>query len=163
MHKIDMNKFPKIRQNDPDKGCIPVNIENILKYYGNNKFTEKKILELYSEKKIKALGFQIIARDFQEHIPNFEITFKSCQGSLDRLINYLKLNLKNDIPTILAIKANFNSDETHAVSFIGFNDDEFEYYDPGDGIIHRVNYSTDGFEKLVQSGEYHTLIIKKIV
>ena len=33
MFKIDMTKFPKIKQKDLSFGCIPTNVENILKYY----------------------------------------------------------------------------------------------------------------------------------
>lgn len=159
--KIEMTKFPKIKQTNLNLGCIPVNIENILKYYGNNSFTEAQILKLYFDGKIEKLSFPHIARDFAKFIPNFEINFKSCQGSLDRLKIYLKLNLKKAIPTILSIKANFDPNNTHAVSFVGFNEYEFEYYDPGDGLVHRINYSNKDFENLVQAGEYHTLVIKK--
>lgn len=32
MATIDLDKYPKIAQMDPE-GCIPVNIENTLKYF----------------------------------------------------------------------------------------------------------------------------------
>ncbi len=161
MCKIDMNNFPKIRQTDLKYGCIPVNIENILRYFGNNSFTEVKILKLFFDRKIESLSFPQVARDFAPFIPDFEIKFKSCQGSFDKLENYLKSNLRNKIPTILSFKANFNPNVTHAVSIIGFNEKEFLYYDPGDGQEYKINYINNDFKNRVQAGDYHTLIIKR--
>lgn len=69
--------------------------------------------------------------------------------------------MRNDFPTILSIKANFNPNSTHAVSVIGFNEKEFIYYDPGDGQEHKINYINDDFKNRVQSGDYYTLIIKE--
>ena len=162
MYKIDLNSFPKIRQTDLIYGCIPVNIENILKYFGNNNFNEAKILKLFSNRQIESLSFPHIARDFAPFIPNFKIIFKSCQGSLKKLINYLKSNIQDNIPTILSVKAKVNPDLTHAVSIIGFNEEVFSYYDPGDGQEHIINYINDEFKNRVQAGDYHTLAFKRI-
>ncbi|KKM99086.1 hypothetical protein LCGC14_1151460 [marine sediment metagenome] len=64
MNKTEMTKFPKIKQTNLNLGCIPANIENILKYYGNNSFTEAQILKLFFDGKIEKLSFPQIARDF---------------------------------------------------------------------------------------------------
>ena len=44
MSKIDLNKYPKIAQMHASAGCIPVNIENALKYNDERDYDELKIL-----------------------------------------------------------------------------------------------------------------------
>lgn len=53
MPKIDFVKYPKIRQTDPIYGCIPVNIENALKYFAENNYSEYSLLRFYAENDIK--------------------------------------------------------------------------------------------------------------
>ena len=52
MPKIDFEKYPKIIQMHSSAGCIPVNIENALKYYGEKNYDElNEIVVFLSNKK----------------------------------------------------------------------------------------------------------------
>ncbi len=57
MPKIDFEKFPKIIQMHSSAGCIPVNIENALKYYGERDYDELKLL-YYCQTRNIPLGFK---------------------------------------------------------------------------------------------------------
>jgi len=67
MPTINLDNYPKIAQMHSIAGCIPVNIENALKYYGENNYCEIKLLFFCQSRGIP-LGFRefspILAKTF---------------------------------------------------------------------------------------------------
>jgi len=106
MREIDLNRYPKIPQTDQRRGCIPVNIENALKYYGEYRYDESSLLNFYDEF-IGDLGFKRAVPYLKELLPEFEIKFKGridFNSSLNNVIEYIKSNINEKIPVLVSFK-----------------------------------------------------------
>ncbi len=176
MPKIDLDKYPKIKQTNPQKGCIPVNIENALKYYGENGHDEASLLKYYEEV-IKALGFKEAVPHLEALLPDFEFIFKGkidFENSIDNVITYIKSNIDLQIPVLVSFKVRETRpiwiperglvfkvfENAHIRTAIEYNDTELLFFDPGDGGIRRFNYTSNNFSDNIK-GDYHTLVIKR--
>lgn len=174
MPTIDLDKYPKIRQTDLKRGCIPVNIENALKYYGGEKHDEASLLKFYDN---IPLGFKEAVPHLAKLLLDFEIIFKGkidFKGSIDNVINYIKSNVDEEIPVLVSFKQMVRVpigitnrgilirkfENAHIRTAVGYNDSELFFFDPGDIQIKKYNYISNEFSDEIK-GDYHTLIIKR--
>ena len=158
MSTIDLEKYPKIAQMDPRNGCIPVNIENALKYYRENNYCEAKLLFFFISREMLP-NFDQSAPIFNSLIQNFEFVFKGkkdFKDSIKNMIEYLKENIDKQIPVLVSFEAQGGA---HIRTLIEYNDIEFVFFDPGDCQLKRFNYQTDQFKNALRI-DYHTLVIK---
>ncbi len=105
MATIDLDKYPKIAQMDPE-GCIPINIENTLKYFDENNYDELKILVFFRKRGI-SLGFKETVPYFAPLLPRFKFIFKGKEefnGSIKNVVNYIKKNIDQSIPVLVSFK-----------------------------------------------------------
>ncbi len=176
MPNIDLDKYPKIKQSDPKRGCIPVNIENSLKYYEEDKHNEQSLLKFYDENKIP-LGFKEVVPHLEKLLPDFEIIFKGkvdFEDSIENVINHIKSNVDKSIPVLVSFKQIVNIpigitnrgilvkafENAHIRTAVGYNDLELCFFDPGDCQIKKYNYNSNEFSNQIK-GDYHTLIVKR--
>ena len=157
MPTIDLERYPRIRQIHPI-GCIPVNIENALKYFGEDNYDEYYFLAFFGSRRMPP-NFDQATPIFNSLIRNFEFVFKGINdfdNSINNMIEYLKENIDNQIPVLVSFEA---SGGAHIRTLIEYNDTEFIFFDPGDCQIKRFNYLTDQFKDALRI-DYHTLVIK---
>lgn len=158
MPKIDFVKYPKIRQTDPIYGCIPVNIENALKYFAENNYSEYSLLRFYVENDIK-LSFDQALPHLHKLLPHFHIIFKNrddFEDSVENMVEYLKKQIDNNIPVLVSFEAGGSA---HIMTLIGYNESSLCFFDPGDCLIKKYNYSTNQFSRALRA-DYHTLVLK---
>jgi len=150
---IDIVKFQKVRQKDP-LGCILVNLEIALKYYGESRYDEQ---ELIKHTIGNALSFPNIPRLLNPILENHKIKFKSFRGNLRKLRRYFKKKVNKQIPILLA----FNNPDgsAHTKTIICYENSHFHAYDPADGTIR--DYSELEFENEIIPGDYHALFLKR--
>ena len=177
MPTIDLDKYLKITQMHPG-GCIPVNIENALKYFNEFNYCEIKLLMFFESRGIPP-GFKEFVPKFAPLLPNFEFIFKGIDefdNSIEKVIEYLKSNIDKKIPVLVSFKQIvdvplFEKNKPNPVCFIkkelahirtliGYNEEELCFFDPGDCKIKQYNYLTDDFANSIK-GDYHTLMIKR--
>ncbi len=72
---IDLEQYPYVGQTNPIYGCIPVNIENALKYFGEKNYNERSLLEFYAKNNIP-LSFDQVLPYLEKLLPHFEFIFK---------------------------------------------------------------------------------------
>ncbi len=176
MPKIDLKKYPKIRQKNLKYGCIPVNIVNVLHYYGEYRYNELDLLNFYF-RTVGALGFNVAVPHLKALLPDFEFKFKGkidFGNSIDNVIEYIKLNIDKKIPVLVSFKAWGNKllwhserglkirskEKAHIRTAIEYNNYEVYFFDPGDGEIKSFNYKTNEFLENIK-GDFHTLVIKR--
>lgn len=174
MPTIDLDKYPKIKQTDPKRGCIPVNIENALKYYGEDNHDEASLLIFYDN---IPLGFKEAVPHLAKLLPEFEVIFKGrvgFKGLIDNVINYIKSNVDEKTPILVSFKQMVRMpigitnrgllikefENAHIRTAVGYNDSELFFFDPGDIQIKKYNYISNEFSDEIK-GDYHTLIIKR--
>jgi len=158
MPKIDLEKYPKIGQTDPIYGCIPVNIENALKYFDEQNYNEEILLRFYRENHIP-LSFDQALPHLKRLIPHFEFIFKrkeDFEHSADKMVEYIKKNIDNEIPVLVSFE---QSGEAHIMTSIEYNETELIFFDPGDTQKKRFNYLTDQFANALRA-DFHTLIVR---
>ena len=179
MPTINLDKYPKIGQNNSLEGCIPVNIENVLKYYDELSFNEKNLLDFYKSQQIP-LGFREGAPQLAKILHNFKVIFKGIDDfkhSIENVINHIRFHIDKGVPVLVSFKQivripifirnnpnpiGFREGEAaHIRTAIGYNDSELCFFDPGDCRIKRYDYSTDEFANAIK-GDYHTLVIKRV-
>ncbi|MHA1232035.1 MAG: C39 family peptidase [Candidatus Helarchaeota archaeon] len=177
MTKIDLIKYPKIIQMHSSAGCIPVNIENALKYYGESNYDELKLLCFCQTRNIP-LGFREFSAELAKILKKFEFIFKDINDfnhSIEKVITYIKSNIDSQIPVLVSFKQMIkirieaknnpqsikwqDKEVAHIRTAIEYNDNELLFFDPGDGEIKKFNYTTNEFSENIK-GDYHTLVIK---
>lgn len=158
MPTIELEKYPKIAQMDSRNGCIPVNIENTLKYYAENNYCEAKLLLFFISRSMPP-NFDQVAPILNSLISSFEFIFKGrneFEDSINNMVEYLKENIDNQIPVLVSFEAQGGA---HIRTLIEYNDTEFLFFDPGECQLKRFNYQTDQFKNALRI-DYHTLVIK---
>jgi hypothetical protein len=158
MPKINLDKFPKIAQMNPRDGCIPVNIENVLKYYGESNYCEAKLLWFFVGWDMRP-NFDKSAPILNSVLPTFEFIFKGkkdFKNSIENIIEYLKINIDNENPVLVSFEAKGGA---HIRTLIEYTEKEFIFFDPGDSKLKRFNYLTNQFKNSLRA-DYHTLVIK---
>jgi len=178
MPKIDFEKYLKIIQMHSSAGCIPVNIENALKYYGESNYDELKLLYFCQTRSIP-LGFKELSPELTKTLKDFEFIFKGIgdfNHSIEEVVTYIKTNIDNQIPVLVSFKQMIkvpimeknnpqpiawqDAEVAHIRTAVEYNDTELLFFDPGDGEIKRFNYISNEFSENIK-GDYHTLVIKK--
>jgi len=138
MPTIDLEKYPQIAQMDPRNGCIPVNIENALKYYGENNYCEAKFLWFFLGWNMKP-NFDKSTPILNSVLPAFEFIFKGkreFENSIDNMIKYLKENIDDQIPVLVSFEVGGGA---HIRTLIEYNESEFIFFDPADCRFKRFN------------------------
>ena len=161
-----MEKFPMINQSE-GYTCASACVINILYYYGkvvefNDKDLYDLMLENFKNLDQELTMFNKICLIFDKIDPNFECIYKNCSGQLKKLEKYLKFNIQQKLPVLIAIKTRDNPNCTHIVCVVGYNESYFKYFDPDPRYrIEKVNYLNNEFQELLQGGKYDTIILKK--
>ncbi len=177
MPKIDFEKYLKIIQMHSSAGCIPVNIENALKYYGESNYDELKLLCFCQTRSIP-LGFKELSPELAKILKDFEFIFKGIgdfNHSIKEVVDYIKSNIDNQTPVLVSFKQMIkvpimeknnpkpigwqDAEVAHIRTAVEYNDTELLFFDPGDGEIRRFNYTSNNFSENIK-GDYHTLVIK---
>ena len=107
MPAINLEKYPHIKQKNLIYRSIPVNIENVLKYYGKENYNEENLLEFYTKKNIP-LNFNKILPYLENLLPHFEFIFKKredFEGSTEIMVKYLKENIDKKTPIVVSFEA----------------------------------------------------------
>ncbi len=176
MPTIDLDKYPKIKQTDLKRGCIPVNNENVLKYYGEDNHDEASLLKFYDDNHTP-LGFKEAVPHLSKLLPEFEVKFKwrvDFKGLIDNVVNYIKSNVDEKNPILVSFKQMVRFpigitnkgllmrefENAHIRTAVGYNDSELCFFDSGDCQIKKYNYISNEFSDEIK-GDYHTLIIKR--
>ncbi len=178
MPKIDLDKYPKIAQMHASAGCIPVNIENALKYNGEKDYDELKLLFFCQTRNIP-LGFKEFGPELAKILKGFKIIFKNIDDfnhSIEKVVEYIKSNIDEKIPVLVSFKQVIKvpimeknnpkpigwqeAEVAHIRTAIEYNDSELFFFDPGDCETKKYSYLTDEFSNIIK-GDYHTLVIKR--
>ena len=158
MPTINFEQYPYIGQTNPRFGCIPVNIENVLKYFNENNYNERFLLEFYAKNNIP-LSFDQALPYLENLLPHFEFIFKKredFEGSTDIMVKYLKENIDKKTPVLVSFEAGGGA---HIRTLIEYNKTDLIFFDPGDCQKKRFNCSNDQFKNALRI-DYHTLVIK---
>lgn len=180
MSKIDLNKYPKIAQMHASAGCIPVNIENALKYNDERDYDELKLLFFCQTRNIP-LGFKELSPELAKILKDFDFIFKNIDDfnhSIEEVVDYIKSNIDVKNPVLVSFKQIIkvpiieknnpipigwqDAEVAHIRTAIEYDESELYFFDPGDCTTKKYSYLTDEFSNNIK-GDYHTLVIKKKV
>ncbi|GAI57141.1 unnamed protein product, partial [marine sediment metagenome] len=158
MSTIDLDKYPKIAQMHSSAGCIPVNIENALKYNGERDYDELKLLCFCQTRNIP-LGFKEFSPELAKILKKINFIFKGIDDfdhSIEKVVEYIKSNIDENIPVLVSFKQIINvpiieknnpkpigwqkAEVAHIRTAIKYNDSELFFFDPGDCETKKYSY-----------------------